>query len=73
MFLDVVYPLCFDKKESSYNSLRPFSTYLVGNPDIVPHDRLYPLASRVFVFPDNRTMYLGFKYVFNSSQHLFML
>jgi hypothetical protein len=55
--LDVVCQLCFDKEESSYNSSGPFSTYLVGNSDIVPPDLLYSLSSRVFAFRENRTMY----------------
>jgi hypothetical protein len=39
------------------NSLDPFSMYLVGNFGDVPHNLLYSLSDRVFVFPMESTMY----------------
>jgi hypothetical protein len=44
------------------NSLDPFSMYLVGNFGDVPHNLLYSLSDRVFVFPMESNMYLRFKW-----------
>jgi hypothetical protein len=44
------------------NSPGPFSMYLVGNFGDVPHNLLYSLSDRVFVFPMESNMYLRFKW-----------
>jgi hypothetical protein len=40
------------------NFPNPFSTYLVGNPSVLPHQSSLPLSCKVFVFRRNRTMYI---------------